>query len=159
MTPKVAMTGPGCFQWNKGGWIGSQVGSTCWLLVGAAVLAVQAPIIAVIWLVCFSIVNAIGTWLWLRRDRVPPYSAFQVLLAILGIMGLLALVSFDVLRPDGARIPMTGNDSLWTLSPLIRGDQRAGYQFFVVGVPAMMAYTALMEHFARRARARASSGL
>ncbi len=146
MTPKIAMTGPGYFQWNKGGWFGSQTGSMCWMLVGAVLVAARSPMIAVIWLLCFSIANAIGTGLWLRRDRVPPYPAIQILLAIVGVIGLVALVAFDALRPDGAGLPIS------------QGELPRGYLFFLVGVPVMMVYFALMEHSARKAKARASSG-
>jgi len=144
MTPKVAMTGPGYFHWNKWGWFGAQTGSTCWMLVGAFEAAPRSPMTTVIWLCLFSIANAIGTWLWLKRDRLGPYPAIQTLLATIGIIGLLALIVFDALRPDGAGVP---------------GDLRPGYLCFLLGVPAMIAYFALMEHSARKARARASSGM
>ena len=82
--------GAGSLQWNAGGWFGSQLGGTAWLLVGAAVLAWQAPAVAVVWLDAFVVTNAIGVWLWRCRARVRPYFAMQLLLLACGGSGLLA---------------------------------------------------------------------
>src|SRR5262245_20825119 len=84
------ITGPGYIHWNAGGWFGGQVGGTSWLLVGAAVLAPQAPAVAAIWLAGFAAANAVGLWLWRRRTRFRPHTAFQAMLLACGISGLLA---------------------------------------------------------------------
>jgi hypothetical protein len=97
------MPGPGYFQWNTGVWFGGQLGGTAWMLVGAAVLTPRAPEVAAVWLFCFAVANAIGSWLWWRRDRLRPYPAMQLLLLACGASGLLALISLHVLRP-GLRI-------------------------------------------------------
>jgi hypothetical protein len=103
MATKRPMPGPGRFQWNLGGWFGGQLGCTAWMLVGIAVLTPQAPEVAVVWLVCFAVANAIGSWLWWRRDRIPPYTALQALLLACGINSLLALIALHLLRP-GLRV-------------------------------------------------------
>src|SRR4051794_27734348 len=103
METKAALPGPGRFQWNMGGWFGPQLGGTAWMLVGAVVLVPHTPEVAGVWLACFAVANAIGSWLWWRRDRLRPYPALQVLLLACGINGLLALVALHLLRP-GLRI-------------------------------------------------------
>lgn len=103
MDPRRPMAGPGYFQWDKGGWFGSQLGGTAWMLVGSVVLARQAPEVAGVWLACFAVANAIGARMWWRRDRLRPYPALQALLLLCGIHGVVALVALHALRP-GLRI-------------------------------------------------------
>jgi len=103
MEPKQSLPGPGYFQWNRGGWFGSQFGSTVWMVVGAIGLAPHAPEITIPWLACFAATNGLGTWLWRRRDRLQPYPAMQVLLLACGVAGLIALAALHLLRP-GLRI-------------------------------------------------------
>lgn len=94
---------PGRFRWNRGGWFGAQLGGTAWMLVGSVVLLPHAPEVAGVWLACFAVANAIGSWMWRRRDRLRPYPALQALLAVCGANGLMALVALHVCRP-GLRI-------------------------------------------------------
>src|SRR5579871_2566901 len=110
MTVKVPMSGPGCFQWNLGAWLGGQLGGTAWMLVGAAILAFEAPAAAAAWLVCFAMANALGAWMWRQRDRLRPYAALQLLVVVVGGCGLLALVALDVLRPEGAPLDLRWED-------------------------------------------------
>lgn len=149
MAAKEPMKGPGYFQWNTGGWFGTQVGSTCWMVVGAVPLVFYAPMIGVTFLICFAVANAIGTWLWLRRDRVPPYPAMQMLLLGIAITGLVALVTLDALRPARVRLDLTSE---------FGGDLHQAYLIFVVGVPLGMIWFHLMERSVRAARARAQGG-
>ncbi len=103
MERKEPLSGPGYFQWNKGGWFGSQLGGTAWMLVGAAVLLPRAPEVAAVWLAAFAVATAIGSWMWWRRDRLRPYPALQALLLVCGLSGHTALIALHVLRP-GLRI-------------------------------------------------------
>jgi hypothetical protein len=146
MTPKEPMRGPGYFQWNTWGWFGSQLGSTCWMLVGGAPLAYHAPLIGVTFLVCFAVANAIGTSLWLRRERLRPYPAMQIMLLVIAISGIAALASFDVLRPADVRLDLTSENG---------GDLHEAYLIFLVGVPLGMVWFYLMERSVTAARARA----
>src|SRR5215470_9138380 len=116
------MTSPGYFRWTAGGWFGSQIGGTSWLLVGAAVLAPRAPVVAVIWLACYAAANAVGLGLWRRRTRVRPHTTFQVLLLACGISGLLAWLTLDVLRPKIV---------------VLVGWPRHGYRWLLI-IPALM---------------------
>ena len=99
MTPRV---GPGVHQWNRGGWFGSQLGSTLWLiLLGAltvpADLAIGCAVIA-----CGLIPNAIGSWLWWRRDSIAPYPALQ---GLIGVTALCALVAMFLMQISGRADP------------------------------------------------------
>ena len=88
MTPQ---TGKGRFQWNTGGWFGSQVGATAYLVLLGGVLAFQAPRAGLLLLFCGLLPNLLGTLLWLRRDRLAPYPALQGLLAIVFAFTAIAL--------------------------------------------------------------------
>lgn len=134
------MIGTGRFQWNTGGWFGSQFGCTAWLLVGAASVVAQHAWVAAWWVVCCALANAVGTGLWLRRDRVPPYPAIQALLGACGAGGLLAVAALHLFGaiPDGQHASL-----------------RPAYAVLLLGVPAMMGWFALMEWAGRRERVRA----
>jgi hypothetical protein len=134
MQANSPVSGPGYLRWNAGGWFGSQLGGTCWLLVGAVVLAPRAPGVAAVWLAGFVVANAIGSWLWRRRDRLRPYPALQLLLLACGLSGLPAWLAVNALRPDLAGL---------------MGWPRRGYLVLLI-VPALMAWPAVLEHAGRR---------
>src|SRR5437867_3891353 len=97
---RQCVRGPGHFQWNAGGWFGSQFGGTMWLVVGAAVLAASAPLAALTWAACFVVANAAGWWLWQRRDRLRPYPAMQALVLVCGVVALVAMAALDLIGTD-----------------------------------------------------------
>jgi hypothetical protein len=129
--PDREMIRPGYFHWSAGGWFGSQLGGTAWLLVGAAVLAPHAPAAAVAWLACFAVANAVGLGLWRWRARLQPHTGIQLLLLTCGITGFLACLAVDTLWPDDVR------QLVWP---------RQGYRVLLI-VPALMAWFAATEYF------------
>ena len=142
MNAIAPMPGSGHFQWNTSGWFGSQLGGTVWMLAGAASCARQAPRIATVWLGCFLFAIIIGTWMWRRRDRLRPYPALQVLLLVVGVSGLVALISVDALRPASLRLDMPPSE------------MRMGFRALLIGVPVLMAWFALQERAAMKARSK-----
>jgi hypothetical protein len=82
-------------QWNLGGWLGAQFGSTCWILV-AGLLALQHDRgVAVTVLVLFAVPNLIGLRLWASRDRLSPVNASRTLITAAGLFGLAAVYVLD----------------------------------------------------------------
>jgi hypothetical protein len=140
MAAQQPMPGPGCSQWNAGGWFGGQIGGTAWLLVGAVVLSSQAPGVAALWLVGFAISNAVGLYLWRGRDRIRPYPALQILLAMLGVTGLLALIALDMLGPEGVRMDLVWENGGLRLVDKGSADTGRAYLFLLVFVPLLMAW-------------------
>ncbi len=108
MATKQPMVGPGVSQWNGWIWFGVQLGSTLWMLLAAAGTAPFAPGLAAVWLLCFAVPNALGTWLWLRRDRMAPHPAYQLLVLLICGSSLSGLLTFDWFWPQG--VP---RESLW----------------------------------------------
>jgi hypothetical protein len=133
MPASSQITSPGYFHWNAGGWFGSQIGGTSWLLAGAAMLALRAPAVAVVWLVCYALANIVGIWLWRRRTRFRPHTAIQLLLLACGISGLLAWLALDSHRPEVVRL---------------MGWPRHGFRILLI-IPALMTWFAVMEHATR----------
>ncbi len=89
------MSEPGGIQWNLGGWLGGQVGGSCWMLV-AGLLAIPADLTAaIIVLGLFALANLAGCMIWRRRDSLSPYKGLQILLPILGITGIAAVYVLD----------------------------------------------------------------
>jgi hypothetical protein len=128
------------------------------MLVGAAQSALHAPLIGITWLACFTVANGIGTTLWLRRDRLRPYPAIQMLLLVLAISGLGALVSFDVLRPADVRLDLTSENGRSLPGVMGGGYRHQVYLGLLVGLPSGLIWAHLMERSATAARARAQGG-
>ncbi|WP_406694307.1 hypothetical protein V5E97_24855 [Singulisphaera sp. Ch08] len=146
METKKALPGPGHFQWHTGAWFGVQLCLTGWMLVGAVAFVRRAPEVAGIWLVCLAVANAIGSWIWWRRDRVRPYPALQALLLTCLVIGMPALVALYTLRPglDVTFIRPTGI-YLW--------DQH--WIRFLVLIVIMTTSSYFMERSARKEKSRA----
>jgi hypothetical protein len=147
METKKSLSGPGCFQWHRGGWVGSQLGATAWMLVGAVVLVPYAPDVAGVWLACFAAANAIGSWMWQRRDRLRPYPALQALLLGCGVNSLMALVALHALRP-GLRITRPLGISLADEPPTIL--------WLLILVISLMTWFHTQEWSARKERRRSA---
>lgn len=83
----IPLIGPGKFQWNAGGWFGSSIGSSAWMLVTSCFLvAHNQPWIATVAAGGFLVVLLASFVLWIRRDRIHPFPA---LIAILGLMAFM----------------------------------------------------------------------
>ncbi|RUL87468.1 hypothetical protein [Tautonia sociabilis] len=134
MAIREPRAGPGPFQWNGGAWLGSLLGGTAWLLVGAVSLAARAPTAALCWLACFAATNAVGGWLWSRRDRIRPGPAIQALLLTIGLGGLLAFLSLERFAPSAIDSVLEG---------------RRSYLVLLI-VPALMIWFALLDRQARQ---------
>ena len=80
------LVGPGHFQWNAGGWFGSSLGGSAWMIVTSCFLALHdQPTLAMVPAVGFAIVLFASLLLWARRNRIYPFPA------IMGLLGLLAV--------------------------------------------------------------------
>lgn len=77
------------FTWNAGGWFGSQVGSTLWLVILGFVLWSRDALTAYGCFGGFFVLNAWGCYLWRKRERLSVYAGLQLFL-------LLASVAFAV---------------------------------------------------------------
>jgi len=109
MTENEAQPKSGAFRWNAGGWFGAQIGATAWIALLGILLLFDAPLLGVFVLAYAAAPNVIGIILWRMRDRVGPYPATQILVAVSGAFALVAFVSLDVvgriamLRPGAGR--------------------------------------------------------
>ena len=82
-------------RWNLGGWLGAQLGGTCWILI-AGLLALQHDRgVAVVTLALFALPNLVGLRLWTSRDRLSPINALRTLLMAVGLFGLAAVYVLD----------------------------------------------------------------
>ncbi len=92
-TPKA---GSGKFQWNTGGWFGSQIGSTLWLLLLGVTILNTNVIIGSILLFFFILPNMVGWLIWRERHGIDPYPAIQALLGMIGLSSLFAVIILDL---------------------------------------------------------------
>ncbi len=106
--------GAGAFQWNAGGWFGSQFGATLWLLLlGGSVLAQGEPTRGLFVIGCGLAANAVGYLLWQARDRLQPHSAIQMLIGACGVASLVGLLSLR--GSEAARGAVEVPRDLWVL--------------------------------------------
>ena len=73
--------------WNLGGWLGSQLGGTCWMVI-AGLLAMRVDTAAGAGvLALFALANGFGLLLWRNRHRLSAYHGVQLLLPAVGLAG------------------------------------------------------------------------
>ena len=89
------MTESNQMQWNIGGWLGAQLGGTIWILV-AGILSLWVDVTtAIIIIALFVLANVIGMAIWRRRDRLSAYAGVQILLPIVGAVGLATVYTLE----------------------------------------------------------------
>ncbi len=89
------MNKAGAMRWNFGGWLGSQLGGSCWMVV-AGLLAIPAdPAAAMAVLGLFALANLLGWLIWQRRDSLSPHKGLQILMPVLGGTGIAAVYVLD----------------------------------------------------------------
>ncbi len=90
-----AVNESGHMRWNLGGWLGGQVGGSCWMLV-ASLLAIPANLNAAAGVLgLFAVANFTGWQIWRRRDSLSPYKGLQMLIPVLGVTGIAAVFVLD----------------------------------------------------------------
>ncbi len=102
------------FQWNKGGWLGAQLGGTCWLFILGVLLSPKDPLTGTVMLACCAASNLVGWSLWKRRDHLRAYPALQILFVVEGLFALLA-IAFLHLRDAMRHLPEQSQVSLPTM--------------------------------------------
>jgi len=96
MKPQKTSLKSRAFQWSFNGWLGGQIGGICWLLLLGILLLFHKDITAGIsFIVCFLLLNAIGAFLWHRRDKIAPYPATQTFIALVGGLSALTITLVD----------------------------------------------------------------
>ena len=85
----------GRIRWNRGAWLGGQLGGSAWMLV-AGLLAIPADLAAATAVLgLFALANLAGWLIWRRRESISPYHGLQTLIPILGCAGVAAVYVLD----------------------------------------------------------------
>ena len=114
-------------EWNTGGWFGSQLGGTVWILIAAAISLGYDLLTSTILLFLFLVPNIVGLILWHHR-KLTCYQSLQIVFALSGFFGLLAIFVLD-------------RNSLWL--EIQKGgaiSKEAGYLLLTVTVLVVMAW-------------------
>lgn len=115
MTPK---TGTGAFQWSAGGWFGSQIGATAYLVLLGIGIVSQAAAPGIIILLCGVAPNLVGYVLWMRRDRISPHAALQWLMLTLFFFTSIAVGTAIIYeRSEHLPVFIGASENIWL--PLI----------------------------------------
>ena len=113
-TSSKSLVGPGRFQWNAGGWFGSSLGGSAWMIVTACFLVPHdQPTLALIPAVCFAIVLFVSLLLWARRDCIYPFPALMALLGLLAIAVPLVSIVVSSYASSAALAAMNWPASTW----------------------------------------------
>ena len=86
---------PRGLRWDRGGWLGSQLGGSCWIGVAALLTLPRDVGVGLLVLALFAAANLVGLSLWRRRERLSPYAGVQLLLTVLGLFGAAAIFVLD----------------------------------------------------------------
>jgi hypothetical protein len=89
------MTEPQRMQWNLGGWLGAQLGCTAWILVAGVLSFSTDPVAALVVTGLFALANVIGMIIWHNRERLTAYAGLQILLPVVGVVGLAGVYVLD----------------------------------------------------------------
>lgn len=81
-------------EWNAGGWFGSQLGGSVWILVAAGLSTFRDVSTGVVLFGIFAVPNIVGYLLW-RRKKLSCYAATQSLIGLMGICSLFAIYVLD----------------------------------------------------------------
>ncbi len=113
-TSKRPLEGPRRFQWNAGGWFGSSVGGSAWMIVAAAFLIFHdQPLLALVPTVGFAIILLASVLLWARRDRLYPFTAMMILLTLLAVAIPVVWVAVASYASPAALATMNWPVSIW----------------------------------------------
>ena len=83
------------FQWNLGGWLGAQLGGTCWILIAGLFALPSDTQVGLTVITLFVIPNVIGWRFWRARNRWSAYRALQIMILVEGAFGLMAVYVLD----------------------------------------------------------------
>jgi hypothetical protein len=86
---------PTAFSWNAGGWFGSQVGCTAWLLILGVVLLSKDWLAAWVCVGGFVVLNAWGLYLWRSREHLTAYAGLQRFLLATSVIIALVVVAVN----------------------------------------------------------------
>ena len=86
-------------------------------------LSLRSPLVGGYWLAMFAVLNAVGFWLYFRRDRILPYPAMQMFLFTCGLTCISAWTVLVVMRPN--------------LVPLMQATALQGYLCLMI-IPGIM---------------------
>ncbi|MEZ6138167.1 MAG: sigma-70 family RNA polymerase sigma factor [Pirellulaceae bacterium] len=86
------------FRWNAGGWFGSGLGATAWMLpLAVAAFCFGSTSFAIVVTACYLLGIAMIFLLWQSRMSVAAYTALQMLIAWIGFLTSLVLVGMQFL--------------------------------------------------------------
>jgi hypothetical protein len=132
-------TRPFAFAWNAGGWFGTQIGCTLWLLILGFVLLSKDSLVAWLCVASFLVLNAWGLYLWRSRERLTAYAGLQRFLLMASVIIAVVVV---VVNDRGLSEPPAPGALVSTYLPY----------WVVLAAPALMLLFFWRERRAKRGR-------
>lgn len=86
------------FRWNAGGWFGSCIGSTAWMLPLSAIAFWYGSLsLAIISCLTFFITVSLALVAWRFRERIDAYEAIQLLIGLVFMLTIIVLAGLQFL--------------------------------------------------------------
>ena len=108
------VAGPGKFQWNAGGWFGSSLGSSAWMLgTSGCQFAYNQQLIGMIPALAFVAILLTSIVLWNRRNCIYPFSALMMMLGLIAFTNPFVWLIVQTLGSAESKIAMNWPASSW----------------------------------------------
>jgi hypothetical protein len=112
---KTPVAGPGKFQWNAGGWFGSSLGSSAWMLgTSGCLFACNQQLIAIIPGIGFVAIVLTSIALWNRRNCIYPFSALMTILGLIAFTNPFVWLIVQTLGSAESKSAMNWPASSWS---------------------------------------------
>ena len=104
------------FHWNAGGWWGSALGGSVWMLPTAFILFSKGDVVAAgVVSACFTAAVICGVVIWSQRDRFRALFGLQLILGIIGVLTTIVLASFQFLASPESLASLQWTPWAWLL--------------------------------------------
>ena len=134
---QTPVAGPGKFQWNTGGWFGSSLGSSAWMIVTSCFLFTNdQPLVATVPVGGFLLILIASLVLWNRRNRMLPFPALMVMLSLMAFVIPSVWMIVQVYGSSDSKSAMNWPATAWSTV------------FVVALVPVIMLWFAYLERSA-----------
>jgi hypothetical protein len=104
------------FRWNAAAWFGGGIGASVWmLLTGVLSIAANNATVGYISLACFLTISSVTLTLWICRQKVNAFLAYQILFGILGILVAVMLATIQFGANQELQTKLSWSPWAWAL--------------------------------------------
>ena len=92
------------FSWNVGGWFGSCIGSTAWMMpLGIASFWFSSTVAGFVISTCFVVGISLAVMGWSLREGIPAYRALQSMIIVMGLLTTIVFAAMQLYANEKTR--------------------------------------------------------